>query len=335
MDIDDRGEDHVAMGTELYDAIVVVTVNDFKRMRPNHKRVVELLPVRRILFCGNEEVGEALKEEISEHVFDGSENKVGFILEDDVLHIEEVKHLWECLKEMHFPDGTKKSIGVGWYYQQFLKYAYAFMCKDKYYLAWDGDTVPCKPFSMFSESGVPYFDYKREHQEEYFITMNRLLNIRKVMAPSFISEHMLFKSDLVKELISQIESNDSVKGNIWWEKILYSIRPAKMVENSFSEFETYGTYVAVKYPEEYRLREWHSLRYAGMFFQIDGVTEKDWNWLGRDFSAASFEKFHTVRPDTDNLFNNPRYQQYLSPRQVLEAVQEEFKEDALFEVWDY
>ncbi len=322
------------MDRECYDALVVVTAKDFKRMRANHRRIAEMLPVRKVLFCGNAEVGEALEEEIEDKVFEGIEDRVGFIDENDILNITDVKGLWEKLKDQYEIEAGNRTVGVGWYYQQFLKYAYSFICKDRYYLAWDGDTVPCKSFSMFSDSGIPYFDYKREFWEEYFITMESLLGLRKVMAPSFVSEHMLFRCDLVKNLIGDIEANDKVPGKIWWEKILCSIRKEKLIGSSFSEFETYGTYVAVKHNEEYRLREWHSLRYAGMFFRIDGVEEKDWNWLGIDFNAASFEKSHNVRPDTDNLFNNPRYQQYLTPRQVLEAAQEEFDDDALFEVWD-
>ena len=224
------------MDVEIYDAIVVVTAYDFKRMRPNHRRIAELLPVRKVIFCGNAEVGEALDKEIEEKVFEGIEERVGYIAEDDILHIAEVKELWKKLKDQYGIEGEKKKAGVGWYYQQFLKYAYSFICKDRYYLAWDGDTVPCKPFSMFSETGIPYFDYKREMHKEYFVTMEKLLNLRKVMAPSFVSEHMLFRCDLVKKLIRKIEENDKVQGEKWWEKILYAVSPDKLCDNSFSEF---------------------------------------------------------------------------------------------------
>ncbi|MBR3518300.1 MAG: hypothetical protein IKO10_18510 [Lachnospiraceae bacterium] len=322
------------MDKENYDALVVVTSKDFDRMHMHHRRIAEDLPVRRVLFCGNEATGKALQREIEEGVFRGCEDRVGFIAEDEILSIAEVRSLWESLEREYLPEEERNKVGVGWYYQQFIKYAYSFICKDRFYLAWDGDTVPCKKFSMFSENGVPYFDYKREEHQEYFVTMERLLGLKKVMAPSFIAEHMLFRCDIVQELLREIEANPQIRGTIWWEKILYSIRPEKLFQNSFSEFETYGTYTALRHLDEYRLREWHSLRYAGFFFEIDQVEEKDWIWLGKDFGAISFEKGHQVRPDTANLMNNPRYQEKLSARQVLEIVQEEFEEDSLREIWD-
>ncbi len=322
------------MEKEVYDAIVVITVDDFRRIKPLHRRMVELLPVRRVIFCGNREVGEALQKEIGEGIFAGAEEKVVFQPEDEILPMPGVRKLWEALKERYKAEKGEKTTGVGWYYQQFLKMAYAFVCPDRYYLTWDGDTVPCKLFSMFSQNGIPYFDYKREQHEEYFVTLERLLHLKKVMAPSFISEHMLFCCDYVKEMLECIEKNTDIQGTIWWEKILYSIRPEKLLSNSFSEFETYGTYVAVNHPEAYRLREWHSLRYAAFFFATDGLCDRDWNWLGKDFQAISFERNMGLREDTQNLFNNPRYQEKLTARQLLEIIQEEFEEGDLFEVWD-
>ena len=40
---------------KLYDAIVVVTPKDFKRVESNNKRIVEYLPVRKVLFVGSKE----------------------------------------------------------------------------------------------------------------------------------------------------------------------------------------------------------------------------------------------------------------------------------------
>ncbi len=78
---------------------------------------------------------------------------------------------------------------VGWYYQQFLKMKYSVICEDEYYMTWDGDTVPCKCFSMFNASGD--FDMKHEYHEEYFITLENILpGIKKVTEKSFISKHM-------------------------------------------------------------------------------------------------------------------------------------------------
>lgn len=46
---------------KLYDAIVVVTPKDFKRVESNNKRIVEYLPVRKVLFVGSKELGELVE----------------------------------------------------------------------------------------------------------------------------------------------------------------------------------------------------------------------------------------------------------------------------------
>ncbi len=317
-----------------YDAIVVVTPADFDRLRPLHRRIAELLPVRRVMFVGSREVGERLEREAAEGGFPGElKDRVGFLEEDSILSFDKVQTVMDrCAGKGDNDDHVPRRI-TGWYYQQFLKYAYAYMCGDEYYMAWDGDTVPSKQFSMFSDEGTPYLDYKRENHEEYFKTMWKLIGMSKVIEPSFISEHMLFRCDLVKALIECIEANEAVEGDIWWEKILRAIRPEKLLENSFSEFETYGTFVALTAPGAYRLREWHSFRYAAEFYEIDRITDRDYDWLSRDFAAASFEKNMSVREDHRNLFDNPAYQERISARQMLEAVQNEF-EDGYLEKWD-
>ncbi|MCR5674546.1 MAG: HAD-IIIC family phosphatase [Lachnospiraceae bacterium] len=317
-----------------YDAIVVMTPDDFQRTRPQHRRIVEMLPVRHVLFIGRDEVGTLLAQEVEEGVYPGElRGRVGFIEENDVLSFDRVHALMNEIGSPFRPDGEVPRRMTGWYYQQFLKFAYADFCRDEFYMTWDGDTVPCKPFSMFSESGTPYLDYKREYHEEYFKTLKNLIGMTKVIEPSFISEHMLFKRDLVWKLRKKIEDNDALEGSSWWEKILHAVRPEKLLDNSFSEFETYGTFAALTVPGAYRIREWHSFRLAGEFFDVNTICERDYEWLGRDFAAISFEKGMSIRQDHRNLFDNPKYQEKLSARQMLETVQEVFQ-DGYIEKWD-
>lgn len=317
-----------------YDAIVVVTPADFTRLSPLHERIVRLLPVRRVIFVGSHEVGDLLDGELArEEISPELKSRVGFMPEDAILSFDAVQTVMDRLAGDGQPGGHVPRRVTGWYYQQFLKLAYADRSEDEYYMSWDGDTVPCKEFSMFSDEGTPYLDYKREYHEEYFKTMRTLTGLSKVIEPSFISEHMLFRCDLVRALRKRITDNDTVPGTTWWEKILCAIRPEKLLENSFSEFETYGTFVALTAPGAYRLREWHSFRYAAEFFEIDRISERDYYWLSRDFTAASFEKNMTIREDHRGLFDNPAYQEKISARQMLEAVQAEFDEGYL-EKWD-
>lgn len=314
--------------SQIFDTLIMVTPKDYLRLQNNYHRLAEKLPVRRIFFAGNEEVGELVRaSRLGE--------RVDFLNENDILSFSAVHEvvgdvLRELLNGQELPRGI-----TGWYYQQFLKMQYAYRCKDPYYMVWDGDTIPCRQFTMFhQESRVPYLDLKKEYHQEYFTTLSRVLpGMQKCIEKSFISEHMLINCDIMKHLIADIEENQSLSGRSFWEKIIRSIDADQIQRSSFSEFETYGTYVCMKYPDAYRVRNWYSFRQGGEFFDPDTITDEDYSWLGRDFYAISFEKGHFVREDHQNLFNNRKYQEKLSARRMLEIAQEEYKEGYL-EVWD-
>ncbi len=317
------------METCLFDAIIVVTANDYERLQNNYPKLLANIPAERVLFVGSEDMGSLV---INSGLDD---KKAGFLNENDVLPFDKVHEVMrDALKDIL--QGKELPRGVtGWYYQQFLKMQYACICRGLYYLVWDGDTIPCKPFSMFrKEDNVPYLDLKQEYHEEYFRVMSKLLpGMGKYVQKSFISEHMLISCEIMKELIHDIEKNDAIRGTAFWEKIIYAIDVDKLQSNSFSEFETYGTYVTCKHPSAYCFRNWHSFRYGGCYFDPNTISDADYEWLGRDFYAISFEKGHTIREDHRNLFDNPRYQEKLSARKMLEIAQEEALE-GYQEVWD-
>lgn len=305
---------------QKFDTLIVITPKDYQRVECNLKRVVKYLPSDKLIFVGNEEVGELVKKS-------NLGEKATFICEDDILPFSVVngvmyEHMKDYLNGSDLPRGY-----TGWYYQQFLKMQYANMCEDDYYMTWDGDTVPCKEFSMFKEDGTPFFDYKHEYHAPYFETMGKLIpGLQKFISQSFISEHMIFNCDTMKQLIGKIESNDSIAGEKFYEKIINIIEPENIPNSYFSEFETYGSFVCITNPSQYRLREWHSFRLAGEFFDPNTISDSDYEWLSHDFEAISFEKGMFVREDHKNLFDNKMYQEKLSARQMLEIAQEEFKE---------
>lgn len=323
---------------ENYNAIVLTTPTDFERLQDNYARMVRNLAPRKIVFIGSRKVQELIQQS-------DVEGQVGFFDEDELIPFADVhKIMKELLQTDELPRGV-----TGWYYQQFLKMQYAFVCKEDYYLIWDGDTVPCKPFSMFREDGLPYLDLKQEYHEEYFHTIGNLLpGMHKCIAKSFISEHMLIRCDIMKQLIWEMIGSstkdaanvvsDTAKNHIqtqspFYEKILRAIRPGQIMNTAFSEFETYGTYVSFRYTDAYCLRNWHSFRLGGEFFHPERMTDEDYAWLGKDFDAISFEKGHTVREDHEEIFTSPRYREKLSARQILELAQQEFQE-GYKEIWD-
>ena len=317
-----------------FDTLVVITPNDFLRLRSNYSRLVKWLPDGRIIFIGNDKVGELVAElnkSIRSQIQQTSEEEIqedrlGFVNENDVIPFDNVHNviaekMEPLLKGQELPRGI-----TGWYYQQFLKMEYLRICEGEYYMSWDGDTVPCKKVEMFNDEGKPYLDLKHEYNELYFTTMGKLVpGLKKFIEPSFISEHMLFKCDIMKRLIAKIESNESIPGSRFYEKIINCIPLEDIQGNGFSEFETYGSFVCLTSPMTYKLREWHSFRLAGEFFDPEAISDDDYEWLAHDFDAISFEKGMTVREDHKNLFDNKEYQSKLTAGQMLKIAQEEFK----------
>ena len=312
---------------QIFSTLIITKPNDFLRLQNLYPRLLQNLPSKDLIFISSEPIKQYLQDaSLGENI--------GYVDENSILTFSEVHevlsgHMAQILGKDELPRSA-----AGWYYQQFLKMQYAFHCPDEYYMVWDGDTIPCKPFSMFQEgSGAPYLDLKSEYHEEYFVTLEKLLpGMKKCIKKSFISEHMLFHTETMKQLIQTIEANEALSGKTFWEKILLAIPPTTIANSAFSEFETYGTYVAYTKPDLYKLREWHSFRLAGEFFDPLTICDRDFTWLGKDFQAISFEKNQTVREDNKNLFDNPEYQSKLSARKMLEIAQEEFN-GGYIEVW--
>ncbi len=315
------------MGTE-FDTLIIITPADFMRLAGNYHFLVGKLLQGQLIFVGNKDLEILVRNE-------NLGDRVSYLCEDDILPFSRVHsvmtdHLSGILQGRELPRGM-----TGWYYQQFLKMQYSRHCSDSYYMVWDGDTIPCRQIEMFDEeSGIPYLDMKKEYHKEYFDTIDRLFpGMKKSLELSFISEHMLIKSDLMRRMIEEIENAPSLTGVDFWERIIRSIEPEHIKDTAFSEFETYGTYVMHRCPETYKIRRWHSFRLGAEFFDPTTITERDYNWLGKDFSAISFEKNQSVRQDHRNLFDNPDYQAKLTARQMLQIAQEEFGEGYI-EEWE-
>ena len=179
--------------------------------------------------------------------------------------------------------GINETNRIGWYEQQFLKMSYSLICKKEYYLIWDADTIPIKKVNMF-ENRYPIFDIKSEHHQPYFITIGHLLPNLRFSKFSYISEHMIIKTEFMKNLIEQIEKNTNIKGKNFWEKIIMSIDKKEIIHSGFSEFETYGSFVDTYYPNYYKHREWPSRRDMVKFYgHIDNLCKNDFDWLAKDF----------------------------------------------------
>ena len=186
-----------------------------------------------------------------------------------------------CLSEAHI------TMRTGWYFQQFLKYGFSLSkYAKKYYLSWDADTLPLAHIDFFNEDNKPMFTMKTEYNPNYFKTIKKLLGIDKQTKGSFIAEHMLFSTDIVRELIEKI-SKSNVDGENWMQKIINACDASDPMPG-FSEFETYGSYVLATHPDSYAMRHLDTFRYGG-YIRGRQISEKMLKKISFDTDTMSFE----------------------------------------------
>lgn len=185
----------------------------------------------------------------------------------------------------------KGVIRTGWYMQQMLKLSFARSSyASRYYLSWDADTIPLQPIRMFAPDGRPFMTLKPEYHRPYFDTLHRLLSLDKAIPQSFIAEHVLFETQLVDKMLTEIEES-TLEGDSWVAKIIaatdYEKSHSQML---FSEFETYGTWTHIHYPNHYVYRRLRTLRHGG-FFCGRNVNHRLLSFLSRFKHTISFERY--------------------------------------------
>ena len=136
---------------------------------------------------------------------------------------------------------SKKTSGqFGWYLQQFIKLSAAACCKkDEIVLIWDADTIPLKKLIFIDKQSRLTYYQGTEHHQPYFETIDRLLGLSKKVKFSFIAQCFVMKAIWVQELFHEIEEK---QGKKWEMALLDAINFEE--GNSFSEYETIGTFVS-------------------------------------------------------------------------------------------
>ena len=182
---------------------------------------------------------------------------------------------------------AKLSQGHGWYFQQLLKYQFAFhKTEDDHYLIWDADTVPLRPLEFFDAQGRMLLTKAGEYHAPYFMTYEKILGRPAQREFSFIAQHMLIQKSILREMLGEIERNCPGDGNWAW-KIMRNL--CGEGSNRFSEYETYGHYLKEKHPQLAVFRELPWLRHGA---SECGRHPKpaDLERLGQKYFYASFEE---------------------------------------------
>lgn len=261
-----------------YDVIIPVAFKDYSFLNKSYHYLCENLGAEKIFILTNGRMAHYLPLVIKK-------DPLFIVLDEDKL-IDGLTY--QNINSIIKAQGRKHT-NAGWFFQQFLKMGFALSdyCKNDYYLSWDADTIPLRKINFFDNHERPFFTMKTEYHKPYFVAIKRLLGIEKVNDGSYIAEHMMFNKKIMCEILVKIQES-RVDGVVWYEKILNAIVPELVSTDSFSEFETYGSFCKLNYPSLYVERQMPTFRRGGLIqgrFVSDDILKK----LGEDFAVSSFE----------------------------------------------
>lgn len=265
----------------MLDIVIPIIKEDLNTLKKSYPYIIKNLPVKKIVLIGPPDIKSSIEDM----------KLVEFIDENNLIPGMNIAHIKDIMFSL-----IKTRQRAGWYFQQFIKMAYCKICPDDYYLVWDSDTVPLKTISFFDSEGKPFLAYRDfvKYDSCFFTTQRKLLPgnfLDKSFDVSFICEHLLVKTQVMKELIYDIEENNIFNKKNFYEVILYTIPKDLLLLSGFSEFEVYSAYVLKKYPDLYRLRYWKNLR-NGRTYIGDIIPEDIIKWIANYFDVISIEKFN-------------------------------------------
>lgn len=193
---------------------------------------------------------------------------------------------FDCVKNTLVNHGAPAK-RTGWFLQQFIKLGFALSeyCDTDYYLSWDADTLPLRNIEFFTSNGKPIFTKKKEHNQVYFDTLSKILELGEYADFSYIAEHMMFNKNVMTEMLGDIEKSP-IYGDSWYEKIINATDSTNV--NSFSEFETYGNFCLNHYPNMYATQVLNTFRKAG-YIAGRFISDRKLNYMSFDLDTASFE----------------------------------------------
>ena len=242
------------------------------------------LPVKDIYIVGPSNIEQIVK--------DAHDDRLIFMNENEFVDVPKIRALYAARCSV-------KLKRANWYVQQFIKMQFAKFIQDEYYLIWDSDTLPLKTTPLFDKaSGKPIMQWeiiKSISTCGYHDThVNILPGINgDWYGISFVREHMVIRTEYMRELIWEIEANPKTKGSNFQEKIINSVAVHNLPEIGFSEFQEYGGFVNWKYPDAYILdNRWHSLRDPKRLCDnVASFTDEEIRWLASGYDAVSIEKW--------------------------------------------
>jgi hypothetical protein len=265
---------------QAFDVLLPVAQKDIVNLKLCIKKIIENINPRKIIVVANKIIKNKIQED----------NTIEYCDEDTLYNSLTLDKTNEIIKYLT----NDAMVHSGWYFQQFLKMAYAYKSNSEYYLIWDSDTIPLNRIQFFinkNKIDKCLFSMKDEYHIQYFKTIKVLFSgaVPKLTNESFISEHMMINKNIMLEMIDKIENNSNINGKFFYEKILYAIDREDLSNYGFSEFETYGNYVLKFHPDKYDTRELRTFRAGSTLINKNYVDENILNWVSKSCDTISFE----------------------------------------------
>lgn len=231
-----------------------------KKLAAPIKRVVSVCEARDI------RVWKVASERIARHI--AAESYQLVCPDEQIALFREATHpAWEILGENAFTmDCTVAMIRgrvtgenvhrVNWLFQQFVKInaiARSGLGDDDVVVIWDADTVPLRDMRFVENATGRLLCYHgTERHLPYFKTIGALLGFGRMAEVSFIAQCLPLKAGWLRELLTEIESRS---GKPYAEAVLACLPGESGAE--FSEYETIGSWMLCKHPDEVVFRDYN------------------------------------------------------------------------------
>jgi hypothetical protein len=191
----------------------------FRHVRPQ--------PARIVIVAAKLSLPSSTIADLSKH------GRIDFIDEDDV---------FEDYKRSDMPQIAAGGLDrTGWYFQQFLKWELRRCARSEDYVVIDSDVVFIKR-TNFIRDGKYVFWTKPNVHVPYFEACNKLLGYWPAdRNSSYVVDYMVFSRKIVDEIVARVEDGKRKR----WQEIIINDVIDKTAPHSFSEYQTYASYVVM------------------------------------------------------------------------------------------
>lgn len=178
---------------------------------------------------------------------------------------------------------------LGWYTQQLIKLSTLTEAQeDDIFLIWDADTVPLKKLHFQRNNLIVHYGSDENHQP-YFDFVQKFLQLAKVVPYSFVAQCLAIRGRWALAFFALIEENYKKQ---WLEALIDNINFDE--QSGFSEYETIGTFVTHKFPQEICLIKHRWLRHGAALIGMPDNVKKVWGRiLLLPFDFVSFEAWES------------------------------------------